>query len=218
MQQRRYRSEAGPLCCGKSYWYYYRPFLFMQFAWDLYATPAERGQTEIHNIGASSTRTTMTAELRQRAWKARMTAELRLHVPMRTLLRCLRKRMRWRMHCVCMRHAKPRLASLTWSSPERKNDSQAYLWLFRIARNILNKFPHHTDSSWCMFSIDLFSALLFEHASVSISIAFRVLAKPSMSFSVGAVLSPLLHELWTIWRSCEHILHRKSSCCCCANV
>lgn len=78
-----------------------------------YATPAERGQTEIHNIGASSTRTTMTAELRQRAWKAQMTAELRLHVPMRTLLRCLRKRMRWRMHCVCMRHAKLRLASLT---------------------------------------------------------------------------------------------------------
>lgn len=84
-----------------------------------YTTPAERGQTEIHNIGASSTRTTMTAELRQRAWKAQMTTELRLRVPMRTLLRCLRKRMRWRMHCVCMRQTKPRKSDVIFTREEK---------------------------------------------------------------------------------------------------
>ena len=207
---------------GKSYWYCYRPFLFMQVAWDLYdpscARPDRNSQhwSQLDQDHDDCWAAAASLESSDDHWAAAACshADSAALPPEKNALEDA-----LRMHAA-------NKASQVWRDLHQrgKNDSQADLWLFRIARNILNKFPHHTDPSWrirflYIYYIDLFSALLFEHASVSISIAFRVLAKPSMSFSVGAVLSPLLHELWTIRRSCEHIdVQRKYSCCSCANV
>ena len=108
-----------------------------------YTTPAERGQTEIHNIGASYDDCWAAAACLESSddhWAAAACshADSAALPPEKNALEDA-----LRMHAA-------NKASQVWRDLHQrgKNDSQADLWLFRIARNILNKFPHHTDPSW----------------------------------------------------------------------